>query len=177
MSMSKQPVIPDVLLADRKAARLAGHRFYQGRTCPLGHSGKRYVSKGQCHDCQMAGSKARPVGAGGEARRAWKQANPDKVRADKRRYRALLQGAQIDANVTADYLDVLLRAQGGCCAYCGSPDSISLDHKIPLSRGGAHSTGNLQFLCMPCNSHKGAQTDVEYRERQFILDHTPWDGL
>jgi 5-methylcytosine-specific restriction endonuclease McrA len=41
------------------------------------------------------------------------------------------------------------------CYNCGTKEDLSIDHIIPLSRGGRHSIGNLQTLCRPCNSSKG----------------------
>lgn len=49
------------------------------------------------------------------------------------------------------------------CFRCGSNSNISLDHVIPLSRGGNHSIGNLMPLCQPCNSSKGKKLLVEWR--------------
>lgn len=40
------------------------------------------------------------------------------------------------------------------CQQCGSGDDITLDHVIPISKGGTNSDGNLQTLCRPCNSSK-----------------------
>jgi len=42
------------------------------------------------------------------------------------------------------------------CVACGSPDRLSLDHIIPWSAGGPDTEDNLQTLCRPCNSSKGA---------------------
>lgn len=46
---------------------------------------------------------------------------------------------------------------GSPCAHCGSENKITIDHIIPLSLGGRHSIGNLQPLCLSCNSSKGAK--------------------
>lgn len=37
---------------------------------------------------------------------------------------------------------------------CGSTTGLQADHKIPLSRGGKHSKGNWQVLCVGCNVAK-----------------------
>lgn len=37
---------------------------------------------------------------------------------------------------------------------CHRTDDLTIDHKVPLSRGGADDLSNLQFLCRPCNSRK-----------------------
>jgi hypothetical protein len=45
---------------------------------------------------------------------------------------------------------------------CGAPAN-SLDHVVPLSRGGQHSTRNFQMLCRSCNSRKCAWLAGETR--------------
>lgn len=41
------------------------------------------------------------------------------------------------------------------CKHCGSVSNITIDHIIPLIRGGTNNLKNLQFLCLSCNSRKG----------------------
>jgi len=56
----------------------------------------------------------------------------------------------------------------GLCACCGetfSPEDLTMDHKIPVSRGGRSTKGNVQPCCKPCNSRKKDFTPVE-----MILD-------
>jgi hypothetical protein len=43
------------------------------------------------------------------------------------------------------------------CLECGSWKDLTLDHIIPVSRGGADTLDNLRSLCAPCNSRKGAR--------------------
>ena len=43
----------------------------------------------------------------------------------------------------------------GKCAYCGSVESLEIDHIIPVAKGGATEKSNLQVLCKPCNIKKG----------------------
>ena len=59
--------------------------------------------------------------------------------------------------------DVVERAKG-CCEYCRSqeqysPDPFSVEHIIPLSKGGANTLDNLAFACQGCNNRK--YTSVE----------------
>jgi len=49
------------------------------------------------------------------------------------------------------------------CAYCGTTENLTLDHVLPLSRGGAHRIENLVAACKPCNSRKGARDELEFR--------------
>lgn len=43
------------------------------------------------------------------------------------------------------------------CKHCGVRDNLAVDHIIPESRGGTLDFDNLQTLCKPCNSRKGAR--------------------
>jgi len=56
-----------------------------------------------------------------------------------------------------------------CCPCCGNPwgqrDTISLDHIVPLSRGGPNTGENVQPLCQPCNLWKSDH--IIYFDRHF----------
>jgi len=43
------------------------------------------------------------------------------------------------------------------CQNCGSRSRLTVDHKIPRLTGGSNDDDNLQTLCKPCNSKKGAR--------------------
>ena len=48
---------------------------------------------------------------------------------------------------------------GNRCEYCRSQDrfsvhGFSIDHVVPISRGGPTTLDNLAFACPGCNSHK-----------------------
>lgn len=46
---------------------------------------------------------------------------------------------------------------GRRCLHCGTTKALSLDHIFPYSLGGTDDPENLQTLCRPCNSKKGAR--------------------
>jgi 5-methylcytosine-specific restriction endonuclease McrA len=59
------------------------------------------------------------------------------------------------------------------CVYCATPldhHSATLDHVVPLARGGAHDPGNLVAACGPCNRLKGDLLPFEFFARN------PWAG-
>lgn len=43
------------------------------------------------------------------------------------------------------------------CRSCNTHLGLSVDHIIPESKGGPTTLDNLQCLCQPCNSRKGAR--------------------
>ncbi len=48
----------------------------------------------------------------------------------------------------------LRRLRSGRCSYCPAP-AETVDHVVPLNRGGRHAEGNLAPACRSCNSSKG----------------------
>lgn len=49
----------------------------------------------------------------------------------------------------------IIRDIGGLCAICKTTEKLTVDHIIPLSKGGSNDLNNLQILCKSCNSKKG----------------------
>jgi 5-methylcytosine-specific restriction endonuclease McrA len=67
--------------------------------------------------------------------------------------------------VTGKQLKSLLETQGYRCAYTGeslSPEVASLDHVVPLSRGGEHGISNLAIVHHEVNAAKGTMTLEEF---------------
>lgn len=66
-----------------------------------------------------------------------------------------------DGRVRSKIPDALRAAvyerDGHACLHCGATDRLSLDHIHPWSLGGEDTLENLQTLCRPCNSRKGAR--------------------
>lgn len=48
------------------------------------------------------------------------------------------------------------------CQRCGTPDRLTIDHIVPLSRGGDDEPENLWVLCLSHNSEKGNRSDEKY---------------
>ena len=56
-----------------------------------------------------------------------------------------------------DLRERLFLRDGKFCSKCKSTDNISIDHIIPVIKGGGNEDNNLQVLCIPCNSSKGCK--------------------
>jgi len=58
----------------------------------------------------------------------------------------------------------ILRRDGHRCQYCGRGDlPLTVDHVVPLSRGGEDTWDNLVCACVDCNNRKGDRTPEEAR--------------
>ncbi len=55
----------------------------------------------------------------------------------------------------------------GICFYCGTHvgvRNLTMDHQIPLSRGGRSSRDNLVPCCKECNTNKKNSLTIEWEE-------------
>jgi len=105
---------------------------------------------------------------------------PKKARADARATRIEtcaatvvrrreLNRAELEESATGSHTQAewtaILSIYDGRCPCCGSNGkNLTKDHIIPLSEGGSNSASNLQPLCGPCNSRKGARI-IDFRVR------------
>lgn len=56
------------------------------------------------------------------------------------------------------------RVQRGACAYCGQavpPGELTMDHVVPVARGGRSQKGNVVPACKECNKRKKLLTPAE----------------
>lgn len=53
------------------------------------------------------------------------------------------------------------------CLRCGTDTGLTLDHIVPIAKGGTNHDDNLQTLCGPCNNRKQART-INYRGPEGI---------
>jgi 5-methylcytosine-specific restriction enzyme A len=54
--------------------------------------------------------------------------------------------------------------QKGVCHYCRQlvgPENLTMDHIVPLARGGKSAKGNVVPACQTCNHQKNLDTPVE----------------
>jgi 5-methylcytosine-specific restriction endonuclease McrA len=88
-------------------------------------------------------------------------------RADPAKYKlyARLRKNRLRANggtlTRAEWLALCDKYDGRCLA-CGEKKPLTIDHVIPVSKGGRHSIENVQPLCRVCNNRKRCDT-TDYR--------------
>lgn len=91
-----------------------------------------------------------------EATKAWRKANPDKVQISQDVRRARVANApQVERVIRQD----IYARDGWRCHLCGKhvkKKEASLDHLVPLSKGGSHVPSNVALAHLRCNVRRGA---------------------
>jgi 5-methylcytosine-specific restriction endonuclease McrA len=83
-----------------------------------------------------------------------KTATDEEIRHEKARARELRQTAWWRRRLAA-----------GRCGYCGRPTpprALTMDHRVPLARGGRSVRANLVTACKACNSAKASLLPLEW---------------
>lgn len=110
---------------------------------------------------------AAPEGAVGETEPCHKQpsfiteVSPETVQREKEKARALKKTRWWQRQM-----------ERGTCFYCQKPvarDQVTLDHIVPLIRGGRSTRNNVALACKTCNSRKKYLLPMEWEE---YLDNT-----
>lgn len=151
-----------------------------GETKPLDDFYRRDASsdtprRSRCKRCVNRRAAAHAQGPGRERLLAYRAANRDQNKVYSRRYyeantekyaewarerRARVRGVTVESFTAAE----IFERDEWTCGICGDavdrtllhpdPGSPSLDHVVPLSRGGEHSRANVQLAHHGCNSGK-----------------------
>lgn len=133
----------------RRKARAYGERKHQGKTCVCRVCGVSFhptyaTKKRACCSVACANEAAR-----------------QDIRNSKQMRRARKKGAFVDAV----YRQRIFERDGWRCRICGGrvkrdacaphPMAPTLDHIVPLAKGGTHEPRNVQLAHSMCNSMKG----------------------
>lgn len=91
---------------------------------------------------------------------AYRRANPEKKMhlENKRRASKFKNGG---SHTLDDRLAKFARL-GNVCYYCHLDKPLTIDHDVPLSRGGTDNIENILPACRSCNSKKNHLTAAEY---------------
>jgi 5-methylcytosine-specific restriction protein A len=66
------------------------------------------------------------------------------------------------------------------CYYCRTPirrEQVTMDHVVPISRGGKSTAGNIVPACKDCNEQKRSLTAVEWQSYLDGFKNHPPDIL
>lgn len=59
------------------------------------------------------------------------------------------------------------RLAKGACHWCGGafpPEELTMDHIVPIVRGGKSTRGNVVSACKECNNRKKQMLPIEWEE-------------
>lgn len=90
-----------------------------------------------------------------------------KERVRRYRERRKEQGLPKQHCVSGKQKAAIMAKTDGKCAYCGTDENMTIDHMVPVGRGGTDDFSNLLPACRACNADKRHMTHDEYMS---------WDG-
>lgn len=138
----------------QESARLRARNFYEGNREKVKERGRAIY--------QANKERARGYGrnwyqrSGKVTKRRYRVAN----RMKDRGYNALRRARLKAATLGPVDMAAIIERDSSTCYLCGqvlAPDKITIDHVIPLVRGGSHTADNLRVACRPCNSRKNGR--------------------
>ena len=100
----------------------------------------------------------------------WAARYPDRAQATSRNMYARRKAAP--GEVTAKQWKQILFFYGNACAHCQSSASdvpLTVDHYIPIAKGGTNTWDNVWPLCMPCNNKKYVRLPTETHPPHVVL--------
>ena len=120
-----------------------------------------------CTTCEGRAAYRRNPALRIKAVRAYQKRNPEAHRlrqraADRRRHKKKIAGR----GVSVVDLRELIAMHGGFCAYCKIAEADTIDHVMPLSRGGQHEIENILPACKACNFEKHTMTLEEWQAKK-----------
>jgi len=85
-------------------------------------------------------------------------------------YRFMFRSMGVDPIFTLthnEWVDLCAK-YGNRCLCCGNSVKLTIDHIVPVSKGGTHTVDNIQPLCIRCNVSKFQKT-TNYRAAIDLL--------
>lgn len=94
----------------------------------------------------------------------------------RQKYRALKRNTH-HWHYTREQVKALFDKFNNQCAYCGIECKLSVDHWIPLSKGGTDVLSNLIPSCHNCNSSKCDNVGKSWYEKQSFYSKGRWNKI
>lgn len=95
-----------------------------------------------------------------ERGRLWRKANKVTCRIAYHRYKARRRAN--GGTFTKQQWNALCQKYDNRCLSCGEQKPLTIDHIIPISKGGSNDISNIQPLCLSCNDRKSNKI-IDYR--------------
>ena len=99
----------------------------------------------------------------------WRDAQKSRIARNQkiRTHRVRAERYGLKESFTLEEWENLKDAYKGCCAACGCSGRMTIDHVIPLCKGGVNTIDNIQPLCASCNSGKHTRS-IDYRAKKSV---------
>jgi len=148
-SGKEKPEIKELKCTSCGHTKEASKHFFKDKSTATGY---KFICKDCYKDTDYYKNRKKTnnrTPASRESKNKWKKRNPEKVRQDTRD-RRLFRRVGRDKEAL-EYAKVL---RNDPCSYCGKPGPSTVDHIIPVSKGGTNDISNLTAACADCNSLK-----------------------
>jgi len=120
---------------------------------------------GLCYACKACANAIKKVWKAANSARAlasqleWQRTHAEHVWLTDHRHRARKKGNEVCVVTVKE----IKRLKAQPCYLCGVAPSDTVDHVIPLVKGGRHAIGNFLGVCHDCNRKKNAKYLIKYR--------------
>lgn len=144
----------------RSEERIRSNAFYAANKVEISIKHKKY---GDSHKEESALYRSEHKAESSAWNKSWLAVHKEKSRLHGAKRRALkYNNTPISEMLTSTEWLAILAEAAGHCHYCGEEAKLTLDHVIPLSRGGKHSKNNVVPACQRCNFAKHTKTLEEW---------------
>jgi hypothetical protein len=99
-----------------------------------------------------------------------------RIKLQANRKRKAMKRGNHSVPVTKEQLQRRLDYFDGCCAYCDHAPvaSLTIDHFIPVAKGGADCLGNIVPACLNCNIEKRDRDPKKWFQAQPFYSKRRW---
>lgn len=164
---SSKPARPRCRNCGEEMARRVGTAYCDAQPCRTAKYHAKQASRPRCSEAECGSPVIAKGLCGSHYSKVWRSENLDRSRDNRRARKARVRDAFVEPVLAYEVFE----RDGWICGLCSTPiprDAVwpdllspSVDHIVPLSRGGEHSMANVQASHLSCNSRKQASVPVE----------------
>lgn len=144
--------------------------YLKNRTKEIARSAKWNKKNAEAVAANMRACRARRPEHFKKYQAEYRQKNPEKMRLIDRNKLARRRVRTRDGRVSKEDWEQIVKRFRWRCIYCGKkPKALTMDHFVPISKGGKHEPGNVVPACFSCNSKKQAILPDDFARRMGVL--------
>ena len=85
------------------------------------------------------------------------------LRQRNNRHKERARKAGVADDATPAQCEKIKKKQKGKCCYCKCFAPLTLEHIMPISKGGGHTASNIAFACERCNNRKADKDPFDFK--------------